>query len=75
MTDQMKPKENAPAGGKMEDGKINFCKICGEELTETNHSKEKNEVCLDCEGKGAGELNDHTQQNVNKDGMSEEGTL
>ncbi len=75
MKDQMEPKENAPAGGTQNEGEIKYCKICGEELTETNHSKDKEDVCLDCEGKGDGDIKDHTQQNVNQDGVSKEGAL
>ena len=58
-----------------DDQKIKFCKICGEELTETNHSKDKKGLCLDCEGRSDGDLDDHTQQSVNHDGVSGEGTL
>lgn len=66
MSDQMDPKENAPAGGETNEGEIKFCKICGEELTEVNHSKDKDGVCLDCEGKADEDLGDHTQKNVNE---------
>lgn len=69
MTDQMNSKPVPPAGGTKNEGEISVCKICGEELTEENHSKEKEGICLDCEGKGDGDLKDHTQQNVNRDGI------
>ena len=75
MTDKMDSKPTPPAGGTQNEGEIKFCKICGEELTESNHSRDKEGVCLDCEGKGDGDAKDHTQQNVNQDGMSGEGTL
>lgn len=71
----MDSKPTLPAGGTKNEGEIRTCKICGDELTEANHSKEKEGVCLDCEGRGDGDLDDHSQQNVNQDGVSEEGTL
>lgn len=75
MTDQMNSKPTLPAGGTKNEGEIRTCKICGEELTEDNHSKEKEGVCLDCEGRGDGDLDDHTQTNVNRDGIKPEESL
>ncbi|MCX6811400.1 MAG: hypothetical protein NT039_01765 [Candidatus Berkelbacteria bacterium] len=75
MTDQMNSKPIPPAGGTNNEGEIKFCKICGEELTETNHSKEKKDVCLDCEGKGNDATEDHTQKNANQDGVDSASAL
>jgi hypothetical protein len=58
MTDQMDSKPTPPAGGEAEEGEFKFCKVCGEELTETNHSKDKEGVCLDCEGMGDDAIQD-----------------
>jgi len=55
--------------------KPKYCKICGEQLTEMNRSKDKEGLCIDCESKGDEAMDDHTQQNANQDGTSEEGTL
>lgn len=75
MNDEMNSKPVPPAGGTQTEGEIKFCKICGEELTETNHSKDKEGVCLDCEGKGDGDTKDHTQKNANQDGVDATGGL
>lgn len=71
----MNSKPTPPAGGTKNEGEIRICKICGEELTEDNHSKEKEGLCLDCEGRGDGDLDDSTQKNVNQDGINPEESL
>lgn len=75
MPDKMKSPPVPPAGGERNEGDIKFCKICGEELNETNQSKEKKGVCLDCEGKGDEVTEDHTQKNANDDGVNPADTL